>query len=816
MPTANQYVLPKTKDSDEFEMMVKDCASRKWGKNFQLYGRKGQTQNGIDIYSEDWEIVIQCKNYSSINIQVSKLKAQILDDYHRATATYRNIKRFVAVTSYDRDAQIQDLTATELSTNTFNESIVMEILFWDDIQNIISNDQELMSLYYPNLLNVSKPKIYTANDQYVKSHTETLFMHKGRSDGRVNLVNLFLPQRYLEFFDNKSDGMNDLPQRISEFVRCDRPFLFIEGNAGSGKSSLVGWINYHASLNDAEAKAILGQRPLVTVRLRDLNRDLIRSEGSLIKAILSYMHIDTVDALVDSFPNAIMILDGFDELCIIENFNEYERLLYDLYSRKISGFKFIITVRPKYVEHAIDIPHSGITLLHFNKAQREEWLHRYTAPEYCGQHIDPVIQEYIRQIDDWTDSAICDTPMTLYMLAAKTTSVDMIRNSWQLYRHIFYNELSETEYNEMFRDPDRSYAHGVMRYREIIYHISEEIAYRMYRSKNNKFYLSSNELKEIIVELCGQYPEHQLPSWKAMIQRCYALCTYWKADSDDGAIEFYHNNIRDFFLCEKIVREMDTTYQKLRQEEIQRSVLVQHLAEKLRDMFQYNSLETMVCQFLLLRAMDICDHKRVEFPSIEMKEAILPELFEVMLLNGTMYHNLNVQNPIQAIINILTCTAQVYRHVYEPFLIPGTYIKWWKDPQKVNESGVLQYVFRPIFSGVPVTLSEDSMLTMASKGDFSKIDFGKSDLRNIGFQQANVSNANLSDTILTGCDFESADLSGSDFTNADIHYASLKGADLRNCKFTGALLSGTDLPDGSCSENQEVQFERLKKFNINC
>ena len=70
-------ILPKQTDAKIFEQMVKDCASKKYNKEFNLYGRTGQNQHGIDIYSiNDFAEVIQCKNYTTLDLRLSaKLKA---------------------------------------------------------------------------------------------------------------------------------------------------------------------------------------------------------------------------------------------------------------------------------------------------------------------------------------------------------------------------------------------------------------------------------------------------------------------------------------------------------------------------------------------------------------------------------------------------------------------------------------------------------------------------------------------------------------------------------------------------------------------
>ena len=107
--------------------------------------------------------------------------------------------------------------------------------------------------------------------------------------------------------------------------------MFIEGDAGSGKSSLISWMNYHVSRQDFISQRLMGDTVLITIRLRDLDKAEISAHESLIPAILNYMHIGTINDLEKIFPKALLVLDGFDELCMIENITDDEGLLYDLH-----------------------------------------------------------------------------------------------------------------------------------------------------------------------------------------------------------------------------------------------------------------------------------------------------------------------------------------------------------------------------------------------------------------------------------------------------------------------------------------------------
>lgn len=149
MSLNNMWNFPKPSDWERFEKMVCDCASQKWGKPFCIYGRKGQKQHGIDIISEDGTIAIQCKNYQSKNT-AKQFEKKIQNDYEQIKKLSFKVEQFVVATSMDRDNKIQDI----LFSLVQNE-IQIEVMFWDDICEIIASNPLLYNKYY-HFLSIQK------------------------------------------------------------------------------------------------------------------------------------------------------------------------------------------------------------------------------------------------------------------------------------------------------------------------------------------------------------------------------------------------------------------------------------------------------------------------------------------------------------------------------------------------------------------------------------------------------------------------------------------------------------------------------------
>ena len=661
-------------------------------------------------------------------------------------------------------------------------------------------------------IQLTERDIYIANDLYAQSFHESLFLHKG-SD-KVNLINLFVLQKYIEGRSSNINPHNDLADRLARFMQQEkRAFLFIEGDAGSGKSSLVSWINYHVSHQDAIADILLGHRShrkLLTIRLRDLKKDIIAQKHSLMPAILDYMHIPTIDALERMYPEAIMILDGFDELCLINQIVKYEELLCDLWRKSPAKHNVIITTRPKYISLGkIDIPHQFITLQHFDTENRAEWLMRYTDQNFCGQPIDIKIKEYIENITIENASGVCDTPMTIYMLAAQKFDANSILNIWMLYHQIFYKELSETEYNQMFPNPDREYAHDIIKLRDIIYRITEEIAYQMYCDQNGELYLSSTKLFKIIESLSEQEPLLRTVQQREIAMRCYALCNYWKAHSDEGLVEFYHNNIRDFFICEKVFQEMESAYKNWRENP---ESGICNAAESMYQLFSYSELSNEVCQFIIQRASyqatqgtnDVSKHF-AEF---------LPKLFVGILTTKQVHESQSASEVLRKASYTLTCIIQFYRCCYDPYLRENDRIKWWDSVATVNSDGLLKYLFTSVFSCGPEKGESKSIPAASSRADFSGLNLASLNLKNSNFGFLNFANANLGDAILSHCDCRSSCFDRAALPNVIAKNAIFAGAKMHNCHLIRANLEGADLSGAELAQRAKLQFANLAKCSL--
>lgn len=675
--------------------------------------------------------------------------------------------------------------------------------------------------------------VWDTNEQYYKSFVENLFLHRENGSKSICLKDLYVMPRYEEIGrdgekirgDNAVDYISGFSQHIREEERKQGEILFIEGDAGVGKTSLVSFLSYLYTEKTEEWKNLFCNKILLCVRLRDIIPEEMKfSSDKIVTDILKYLKICSMDEFREIYKDPLIVLDGFDELCMVEGINvNSDYYIYQIF-RAFTDYKVIITTRPQYLNvKVLDVRKRHIVLQHFDASQRKEWVDNYRNTgllEYEKAGIEYILNEKNEEID-----SICDTPMVMYMIVAGGINEEAKHNKWVLYHQIFYKELSDTEYNSMFTNCEDIYSHGIKKYQELLYRLSAEISYKMFCGCNTKLFLTENEILEAVSDL--KIEDIKL---KEVVQHCYALCNYWKSNGK-GAVEFYHNNIRDFFLCEKIFYEFNDIYKECEAFDVQE--MITYINDKIYNLFRYMKIPVKVVEFIYLRTKyNYENYNTVDFPAKEYKKSYLKDIFSDMLqYGGVSYYERNSgENVYKNMINVLANTAQIFRIGLEPYS-EYEYITWFNNAENINQAEILRNNFDEIFklSNFPY-----NRISLTKRACFKRLDLHRLNLSSIDLSFTNLVFANLECTDLRNAylfhsdlsfadlksaNLKSADLRNAKLINADMAFANLSKAQLNNAKLDSANLSNADLrdavlPDGFTSSDQEVQINHLKEMKI--
>ena len=672
------------------------------------------------------------------------------------------------------------------------------------------------------------------NEMYASNFKETLFLHRNR-ENPIRLCDIFVPHNYESIRRNKnssygklpcgqSNPPNDILEYVKHFVRDRRPdegsggaafpcVLFVEGDAGVGKSSFVSYLAHSYAEETSVRQDIFGSRKLICVRLRELMPESMKfSRDSINQTILQYLGIESPEKLKEQYTGSVFVLDGFDELCMIEGIGlNKDSYIYDLH-KLFDDCRLIITTRPKYLDlFKIDIPIFHIVLKHFDSQQRKEWVENYRR--WSPDSDEKFGLDYIENISDDDAIGVCDTPMALYMIAAGKINEEATKNNWVLYHQIFYKELHEREYNSVFPTAkDGVHRHPISVYKYQLYQTGSEIAYEIYKKSNAVLFLTKEEVLKI-VENMGM-PNADV---KELVKHCYALCSYWKANADKGVVEFFHNNIRDFFMCEKIVYEVNKLYNRCKDMSLRSAC--EEIAEGLHAILHHSEVNAKVIEFLYLRVLYQMKSGNTEsFVKIEQTKKYLEEVLSYFIYGKlTIQREDRFRDVYYSMIDAFVNVVQLYRHAFEPYLYKDkSVINWGFGDVGGSSSSHTVFTsthFKRVFIKEPLIIGGITIYT-AGRANFNGVRLEGADLRFAGFSYCKMRIANLSNTILLSANFEGSDLTGTSFAGADLRHASFKDCIIEDCDFTGAYLVGTIFPDGYSFECVNDAVEYLKNANI--
>lgn len=159
---APSYQLPPLKDERTFENLLCDLfnciekTSAYTNNDFQIFGRKGQTQKGIDIFSAQTKTVVQCK-LKDVSKKSEAIRKSLIDDINTdltktSTLTF-SFDRFIIASTHKDDAIIQEYL-TELQQK-LHLNFTLYYWGWDTISRHIEQHEIILSKYFPQF----KPKV---------------------------------------------------------------------------------------------------------------------------------------------------------------------------------------------------------------------------------------------------------------------------------------------------------------------------------------------------------------------------------------------------------------------------------------------------------------------------------------------------------------------------------------------------------------------------------------------------------------------------------------------------------------------------------
>lgn len=649
----------------------------------------------------------------------------------------------------DREIPLNDNDIVDLSNKITEQlnCIVLNDNEYKNLYNVFSyyqlnnisfklNELDYIIQKFIDLLSNNK-ELRSDIAEFARAYKERLFMHYV-GDICISLSDIFVMP------DVKSKyGIANALDAIRDFINNkNQHVFFLEGFGGYGKSSIVSYLAYNYLFNRSSPNIdFLDDRQLVIIRLRDID---------------SYNIINSITSKLNNIgklsKNAVLIFDGLDELCLIENRSDGTSISESIISEFVKdNKKAIITSRPTYIKYkelslAPNIKYLQAEIMAFNEKKRKKFVDLFTLKD----NSRPSTIEYIRELNfgDNNFNNIYSSPFLLYLIMSGGIEEEEKNNSWKLLHRIFYKEMFKPIYNPGVRQLSPNDI-------DEIYQYNCDIAYEMFKTQNKKLNFTYDELSELLSEYNSD--THDFYEY---IKKSHGLFSYMRYNN--GAVEFVHNHVRDFFLCEKILRTMLEWYEN--------NYSAKKIALELGNLLKHHYFEKQTKVFIKEALKN--NYKPI---TNRCSPEHLPSIFDLFHNAGGML------------------TYNYFDEVNKQF---DVCIKTLSKRVLDNAS----YIYKIIYF-------DDEILCI----NWFSVPIENIDV--ISMMLNNLDYANLNGAHLNGVNLKGAHLNGAHLSGAHLNNANLEGADLMNADIIGSNLNGANLSKANLT-NVDLTLANIKSAKL--
>jgi len=316
----SKYQFPPLKDEKEFESLVNDLCVEKYGIEFQVYGRKGQKQNGIDGLSfskNEKQIVYQCKN-KIIARNDKKIQTELLSDIEHevktAIAKFKSIDKFIFANSFKQDTILQD-KAIEL-TNRYAFTVI--VWSWEEIEDLLEKYLCIAKQYYQEIF-----------DKNILSERDIKLKFQENSVTLLSSMNFYIGKSFI-----------DMPEinQIIDFINSenfDEKLLVLTGKAGIGKTAIL-----------CKIQSILQENKTVYLSIKS---DQFEIESK--KSLSNFFGVSDILLSIKKLARkekVIVLIDQLDALSLTMSSNKKEiNIILEFIEqlKYISNVKVIVSIR---------------------------------------------------------------------------------------------------------------------------------------------------------------------------------------------------------------------------------------------------------------------------------------------------------------------------------------------------------------------------------------------------------------------------------------------------------------------------------------
>ena len=568
---------------------------------------------------------------------------------------------------------------------------------------------------------------------YVKNWNSRLFLHVDNDEDPITLADAFIMPDYEMYKSIKRIGFSDddtFDQIIDKFMRYDRTStMLITGVPGIGKSSVTSWI----------ANEYRDNENVVILRFRDWKRQEL--ENGLLYAIF-----DRLNGEYEELEEKILILDGFDELKILDTrdtlLNNFVENIKDF-----ENFKCIITSRPAYINSTYF--NNVFGLREFDISKIDIFYKIITGNTLNNK----------KKIE--TNLEVLGIPVILYMAVMSNIDISENPTKPELYNRIF---AEKGGIFDRFSCDGVEYDKGAQVLRN-----GENIKTYLSFLQKVSFVMFENNTLNLKMEDCN-VPELEFQGNKVSVLEFPIKHLFENAEIN---VEFIHKSIYEYFVSEHIFSSLLTTIDSSTDE----------LAKTLGCLFKYNSITNEILEFLGFKIINSKLNK--EFKALD-------KAFRLMLQDGMIYYTKEIYK------NAFKREMDVFSNMLE-------ILHLWKDDYLEFDNLIVGYLRYNRNSHLNL---KGIILSPKKEDNDKQLDLTKGMyLKDAYLEGANLEGADLRRVYLYGANLKNAILREADLREENLKEADLRGADLSLAKIQDINLEDAKLEKATFDQKQ---FEYLK------
>jgi uncharacterized protein YjbI with pentapeptide repeats len=647
---------------------------------------------------------------------------------------------------------------------------------FDKIENLknLKKYKNILRSYYEQVV-MNNEKGLTLKDLYVEPRIG-VFKESMEIGRRINKEFLYLNQKENQLFIPLKIKVHVyIHEFLKEIDICHikkrtPKVLFLLGQPGQGKSSFCYRLLYDLLTNKPHKK------PVFFVRLR-----YITNTPSLLESPLDtiFNHIEEVHQLNISKGDkkkCILILDGLDELQMIENFgvdkvDAFCTALIKASKGENMDVHIILTSRyyiglEKFTKQDVLI----LNLQGFDKVEQKQWIDQYDTNSWLLKELGNIfIDGGLIPLSEFVDHLfeLMEQPLLLYMLAQlqhpEIKHLTMANLYDKLFTELIERNYSDTGKLEIYKEKGIE----VEDIREMV----REIAYQIANTHKATF-LPSQSLKKVksvknfLEKLYGNFEESKLEvSLRGVMMAFYFNeIQHNQHEESKTAIEFLHLSLQEYMTAEYL-------WEKVKKQFTRNTYRINTAEEALTfvfELFHTTQYKLEILDYLkeIIERDKSTDIKKIVFERLTI---FLPDLLESDFLDSKiLLESQNQNNPIEKAFN----TFYYYWHI----------LRWVKTDEEII---------------VPQNISKMVKLnTIYDRGfDFSNANLVRTNFSFCVLKFVNFYKANLQEANLESANLHKANLEGANLESASLHKANLEGANLQRANLVLVILTFANLEE---------------------